>query len=75
KHGFNKRMFFISDFQAPSFDVSNFPEDSLIKTLLVPLNANNIDNIYVDSLSFVDPIFQVGQNISLNVRIVNKSEK
>lgn len=75
KHGFNKRIFFVSDFQAPSFDVSNFPKDSLIKTLLVPLNANNIDNIYVDSISFVDPIFQVGQNIVLNVRIVNKSEK
>lgn len=75
KHGFNKRIFFVSDFQAPSFDVSNFPKDSLIKTLLVPLNANNIDNIYVDSISFVDPIFQVGQNIALNVRIVNKSEK
>ncbi|MDD2577488.1 MAG: BatA domain-containing protein [Bacteroidales bacterium] len=75
KHGFNKRIFFVSDFQAPSFDVSNFPKDSLIRTLLVPLNANNIDNIYVDSISFVDPIFQVGQNIALNVRIVNKSEK
>lgn len=75
KYGFNKRIFFVSDFQAPSFDVSNFPKDSLIKTLLVPLNANNIDNIYVDSISFVDPIFQVGQNIALNVRIVNKSEK
>lgn len=75
KHGFNKRMFFISDFQAPSFDVSNFPKDSLIKSLLVPLHVNNIDNIYVDSLSFVEPIFQVGQNIALNVRVVNKSEK
>lgn len=75
KHGHNKRLFFISDFQATSFDVANFPKDSTIKSLMVPLYANNIDNIYVDSISFLDPIFQVGQNITLNVRVVNKSEK
>lgn len=75
KHGFNKRLFFVSDLQSSGFDYPNFPKDSTIKTLLVPLKANNIDNLFVDSLSFADPIFQVGQNIVLNVRTVNKSEK
>ena len=75
KQGFNKRCFFVSDFQTPAFDSEKFPKDSLIKTLLVPLQANNINNIYIDSIAFIDPIFQVGQNIALNVRVVNKSEK
>lgn len=75
KQGFNKRCFFISDFQTSAFDSEKFPKDSLIKTLLVPLQANNVNNIYIDSISFVDPIFQVGQNVALNVRVVNKSDK
>ncbi|MFA6200373.1 MAG: BatA and WFA domain-containing protein [Bacteroidales bacterium] len=75
KQGFNKRCFFVSDFQTSAFDSEKFPKDSLIKTLLVPLQANNINNIYIDSISFIDPIFQVGQNVALNVRVVNKSDK
>ncbi|MDD4001593.1 MAG: BatA and WFA domain-containing protein, partial [Bacteroidales bacterium] len=75
KHGFNKRCFFISDFQRPAFDTENFSKDSSIKSLLVPLHANNINNIYVDSISFDDPIFQLGQNVDINVRIVNISDK
>lgn len=75
KQGFNRRCFFISDFQSPAFDSEKFPKDSTIKSLLVPLYANNINNIYIDSISFVDPIFQIGQNVTLNVRVVNKSEK
>ena len=75
KHGFHKRCFFISDFQRPAFDTENFSKDSSIKSLLVPLHANNINNIYVDSISFDDPIFQLGQNVDINVRIVNISDK
>ncbi len=75
KQGFNKRCFFVSDFQTSAFDSEKFTKDSLIKTLLVPLQANNINNIYIDSISFIDPIFQVGQNVALNVRVVNKSDK
>lgn len=75
KQGFNKRCFFISDYQSSAFNGEKFPKDSLIKTLLVPLQTNNINNIYVDSISFVDPIFQVGQSVALSVRVVNKSDK
>jgi hypothetical protein len=75
KQGFNKRLFFISDFQHLAFDVDKFPMDTTIKTLLVPIEANNISNIYIDSISFIDPVFQIGKNITLNVRIINKSDK
>ena len=75
KQGFNKRCFMVSDFQSTGFDWEKFPNDTAINSLLIPLQANNINNIYVDSLSFVDPIFQVGENIKLDVRIVNKSDK
>ncbi|MCK9163948.1 MAG: BatA and WFA domain-containing protein, partial [Bacteroidales bacterium] len=75
KQGFNKRCFMVSDFQSTGFDWEEFPNDTAINSLLIPLQANNINNIYVDSISFVDPIFKVGENIKLDVRIVNKSDK
>ncbi|HHT03562.1 MAG TPA: hypothetical protein GX005_04480 [Bacteroidales bacterium] len=75
KQGFNKRCFMVSDFQTTAFDSENFPKDTTIKSLLIPLQANNLNNLYVDSISFVDPIFQVGENVKLDVRIVNKSDK
>lgn len=74
KEGYSKRCFFISDFQASAFDIESLPRDTNISSLLVPLRVNNINNIYIDSISFVDPIFQIGENIELNIRIVNKSD-
>ncbi|MFA7082624.1 MAG: BatA domain-containing protein [Bacteroidales bacterium] len=75
KQGFNKRCFMVSDFQTTAFDTEKFPKDTTIKSLLVPLQANNINNLYVDSISFLDPIFQVGENVKLDIRLVNKSDK
>lgn len=75
KQGFNKRCFMVSDFQTTAFDSEKFPKDTTIKSLLVPLQANNINNIYVDSISFVDPIFQVGENVKIDIWLVNKSDK
>lgn len=74
KQGFNKRCFFVSDFQSSSFDTKNFPNDSIINTLLVPIEANNINNVYVDSISFNDPTFQIGQKVAIKVRVVNKAD-
>lgn len=71
----SKRMFFISDYQANSFDIQNIRQDTTIKDVFLPLEAKNIDNVFVDSLSVDKNIFLKGQKVDLTVRITNSSKQ
>ncbi len=71
----SKRMFMVSDFQAKSFDKENIKEDSLIRDVFLPLEVNNINNVYVDSILIDKNIFLKGQKIDLTVRIRNASNE
>ncbi len=71
----SKRVFFISDYQKTNFDIANIKQDSLIKDVFLPLEINNISNVYVDSLSIDKNIFLKGQKVDLKIRITNASEQ
>lgn len=71
----NKHLYLISDFQVSSFDHQNFPLDSNISTRLIPIPINNINNIYIDSISFSSPIYSIAEDIDLDIRIRNSSDE
>ncbi len=71
----SKRVFFISDYQKTNFDIANIKQDSLIKDVFLPLEINNINNVYVDSLSIGKNIFLKGQKVDLKIHITNASEQ
>ncbi len=70
----NRLLYFISDFQSPGFDVENFPMDSTVLTNFVPIEVNNLDNLYIDSISFASPIFSLSNNVTINIKVKNSSE-
>ena len=70
-----KRVFLISDFQISQTDLNNVKTDSSIQDIFLPLQIANINNIYVDSLSFDRNIYQKGQKVSITVRIKNASDE
>lgn len=70
----NRLLYFISDFQTPGFDVENFPIDSTVLTNFVPIEVNNLDNLYIDSISFASPIFSLSNNVTINIKVKNSSE-
>ena len=67
----NHINYFISDFQKNSFDGAVFGSDSLQTNFLIPINAKHTDNVSVDSCWFLTPVFNVGQQVTLTVRIHN----
>ena len=69
------RLFLVSDFQKPVTDFKNFPNDTLVTTALIAVNANSSDNVYIDTCWFETPVQQKGVIQKLNIRIFNKSNK
>jgi len=69
----SKAAFIISDFQesVTSFDKAQL--DTNTRIYLVPVMAEQSDNIYIDSCWFENPVHQVHQQSKLFVRINNAS--
>lgn len=67
----NHINYFISDFQKNSFDAAAFAEDSANTNFLIPIDVKHTDNVSVDSCWFLTPVFNVGQQVTLTVRIHN----
>ncbi|MBI4945815.1 MAG: BatA domain-containing protein [Bacteroidetes bacterium] len=70
----NKKSFIVSDFQKSISDFQKAKEDSSVKTILLPVRANQQSNLYVDSCWFDSPVHQLNQAEKLNVRIKNLSD-
>lgn len=68
-----RRSYLLSDFQNSIADWSNVKTDTSILTVLLPLEANKPDNLYIDSCWFESPVHQPGQPEKIIVRIVNSS--
>lgn len=69
-----QNIFYIaSDFQKTMFDYDNLSADTSLKVVLIPVNAENIDNVYIDSCWFESPVMRLHQDVVLNVRIKNSS--
>ncbi|MDY5969839.1 MAG: BatA domain-containing protein [Bacteroidales bacterium] len=54
------QAYVISDFQVSSSDFGALKQDSLVATTLVPLEAQGVNNLFVDSLSLGAPVFYKG---------------
>ena len=70
----NKKSFIISDFQRSISDLDKIKDDTTIKTILLPVPANQQNNLYIDSCWFDSPVHPLNAAEKLNVRIKNISE-
>lgn len=70
KKGYNQ-LILLSDFQANQSDLKAVNADSSVFYQLIQLEAQNKENIYIDSVWFSSPLRKVNRNNELNVRVVN----
>ena len=69
-------VYLISDFRKSSVNAGSIGADSLNRYFLLPLTANKVNNVYIDSCWFESPLHLAGQNVKLWVRVKNQgSEK
>lgn len=68
-----RKTFIISDFQKTICDFENIKSDSSLRTILLPISANQQNNLYIDSCWFESPVIQLNQNTKLHVRILSKN--
>jgi hypothetical protein len=74
-HKTYKISYFISDFQKSQFEFSSLLQDTTALSFLLPVENKNINNISIDSCWFDMPVFQVGYNVGLTVRVRNNGKE
>jgi len=67
--------YFISDFQKSQFDFAPLLRDTTQLLFLIPIENKGMNNISIDSCWFDMPVFQVGYNVGLTVRISNNGRE
>lgn len=67
----NKKVYALSDAQRTTFNLGEIKNDTSIKLTILPLKANEINNIYIDSCWFETPLQQKGFIQKLHANIVN----
>jgi len=67
----NQKVYILSDAQRTTFNLSDIQNDTSVKITIVPLKANEINNIYIDSCWFETPLQQKGFIQKLHANIVN----
>jgi hypothetical protein len=70
----NKSFYIFSDFQASTSDFKHFKEDPIINSYLIPIQGDQVSNLYIDSCWFDAPTHLIHQNEALSIRIQNNSE-
>jgi hypothetical protein len=70
----SKRIFVLSDAQKSTFRLSEIKTADSTPVALVPLLANLVNNLYIDSCWFESPVQQNGEIQHLGARVVNKGE-
>lgn len=73
--GCHNNVFVISDFQKNICDLSDLKPDSLLSVNLVPITADNVDNIAVDSCEFSAPFRISGSEEEVTAIVHNYSGK
>jgi hypothetical protein len=69
-----KLAYFISDFQKSQFDFTPLKNDTALLSFLLPIENKGMNNISIDSCWFDMPVFQVGYNVGITVRISNNGK-
>lgn len=73
--GKNKYAYLISDFQTSIADFGSFPNDSSVVSTFVPLEAAEISNVFIDSLSFNAPVYYRGSAVTADVKLRNEGDE
>lgn len=71
----NRFAYFVSDFQTSISDFADFPNDSTISSVFVPLEAKSINNVSIDSLSLNAPVFYKGNSVTAEVWLSNHGDE
>jgi len=69
------RLYLISDFQKTSTNLQKLENDSNLNIVLVPLETENINNLFIDSIWFKTPNRPLSQTDELYIKITNKSDE
>ncbi|MCF6364729.1 MAG: BatA domain-containing protein [Bacteroidales bacterium] len=70
-----KRAYIISDFQKTSTDINKLQNDSNINYVFIPLETENTNNLFIDSVWFNSPSRPLFQTDEINIKITNKSDE
>ncbi|HNX21359.1 MAG TPA: BatA domain-containing protein [Bacteroidales bacterium] len=73
-HKSNSLHYYISDFQKNFVDFSALKKDTSGYNFLIPIKTEDVSNVSIDSCWFLSPVFKLGYQVTLNVRIKNYSE-
>jgi Aerotolerance regulator N-terminal len=71
----NRQSFLISDFQKTISDVAAIKVDTSLRVRLLPVTAQNRNNVYVDSVWFDSPVRRAGQTEQLHVRLRSRADQ
>lgn len=71
----NRFAYLLSDFQRSTADLASLPQDSLISTILVPLESVGFDNLSIDSVWFDTPVAMQGSQMVAHVLVANHGDK
>ena len=74
EHTANVSLYEISDFQKSITDMEKLSRDSSLHISLVPLNASEEKNIYIDTCYLATPFVQLNSPSELSIRIKNISD-
>lgn len=70
-----RNIIWISDFQKNVFRFDDWEVDTLTNLFLVPLSAENVSNVNIDSAWFEQSFFELGQNATLKIKVSNLGEQ
>jgi hypothetical protein len=69
-----KFLYLISDYQTSTSSLNNLQLDNGLSTYIIPLQANKISNVYIDTLWLNSPSPKFGQQASIHAVIRNISD-
>ena len=75
QHRVSRVAYLVSDFQKQANQKQALQKDSTINFTLIPLSANSLPNISIDSVYFISPIHQANQSESLVYKLSNHADK
>lgn len=67
----NKKVYIFSDAQRSTFNLDQVNPDTAIRTTFIPLVANKVNNIYIDTCWFETPLQQKGFIQKLHATVIN----
>jgi hypothetical protein len=74
-NGINRSAFIISDFQKTTSQIQAIRPDTSVSYFFIPVKAEKVNNLYIDSVWFDSPVQQANQAVKIKVRIKNCSDE